>query len=167
MRWRRAKGRLNFNYIHSSIITSTLPSSRRFMYLKIDSHKKLRELSAKTRGHPSLRTNIEARSIRHRSDSTGSEERRCAPRDESIETPRFSGKPCRSRYKWHRISTEIPTPLPNPSVRKQNAPPSPLGATNGVKQKFHSLYDGTSFGAISTSRTCLEQHSRPTPEELH
>jgi len=136
------------------------------MYLKIDSHKKLRELSSKTRGHPGLRRNIEARAIRRRSDSTGSEERRGAPRDESIETPRFSGKPFRSRYKWHNIYTETPMDRPNPSARKPNAPPSPLGATNGVKQKLHSLHDVTSFGAISTSRTCLKQHSRPTPEEL-
>ena len=137
------------------------------MYLKIDSHKKLRELSSKTGGHPGLRTNIEVRALRRRSDSTGSEGRRGAPRDESIETPRFSGKPFRSRYKWHRISAETPTDRPNPSVRKPNAPPPSLGATNGVKQKFHSLHDGTSFWAISTLRTCLEQHSRPTPEELH
>ena len=137
------------------------------MYLKIDSHKKLRELSSKTGGHPGLRTNIEVRALRRRSDSTGSEGRRGAPRDESIETPRFSGKPFRSNYKWNRISTETPTHPPNPSVRKSNALPAPLGAINGVKQKFHSLYDGTSFGAISTSRTCLEQHSSPIPEELH
>ena len=137
------------------------------MYLKIDSHKKLRELSSKTRGHPSLRTNIEPRSIRRRFDSTGSEGRRCTPRGEYIKTPRFSGKPFRSLYKWHHISAETPTEPPTHSARKQNAPPSPLGATNGVKQKFHSLHGVTSFGAISTSRTRLEQHSRPTPEELH
>ena len=137
------------------------------MYLKIDSHKKHRELIAKTGGNPGLRTNIEPRAIRRRSDLPGSEGRRCAPRDEFIETPGFSGKPCRSHYKWNRISTETPTPSPNPSVRKSNAPPSLRGATNGLKQKFHSLHDGTSFRAISTSRTCLEQHSRRTPEELH
>lgn len=137
------------------------------MYLKIDSHKNLRELSSKTRGYPGLRTNIEARAIHRRSDSTGSEGRRGAPRDESIETPRFSGKPFRSHYKWHRISTETPTTPLNSSVRKQNARPSPLGATNGVKQKFHSLHDDTSFWVIATSRTCLEQHTRPTPEVLH
>ena len=137
------------------------------MYLKIDSHKKLRELSAKTLGHPGLRTNIEPRVIRRRFDSTESDGRRPAPRDESVETPRFSGKPFRCPYKWHRISTETPTPPPNCSARKPTTPPSPLGVTNGVKQKFHSLHHGTSFGTISTLRTCLEQHSRPTPEELH
>ena len=136
------------------------------MYLKIDSHKKLRELCWKTCGYPSLRTNIATRAICRRSDSTGSEGRRGAPRDESIETPRFSGKPFRSHYKWHRISTETPTTPLNSSVRKQNARPSPPGATNGVKQKFHSLHDGTSFLGISTSRTCLMQYSRPIPEEL-
>ena len=96
------------------------------MYLKIDSHKKLRELSAKTHGHPSLRTHIEPGVIRRRFDSTGSDgRRRRAPRDESIETPGFSGKPFRCPYKWHRISAETPIHPPNSSVRKPTAPPSP------------------------------------------
>ena len=138
------------------------------MYLKIDSHKKLRKLSAKTHGHPSLRTHIEPGVIRRRFDSTGSDgRRRRAPRDESIETPGFSGKPFRCPYKWHRISAETPILIPHSLVRKPTAPPSPPGVTNGVKQKLHSLHHGTSFGTISTLRTCLEQHSRLTPEELH
>ena len=136
------------------------------MYLKIESHKKLRELCWKTCGYPSLRTNIATRAICRRSDSTGSEGRRGAPRDKSIETQRIIGKPFRYRFKWHRISAKTPMP-PNPSGRKGNAPPSPIEATNGVIQKFHALHDGTSFWSIPASRTCLEQHSRPTPEELH
>ena len=92
------------------------------MYLKIDNHKKLRELSSKTPGHPSLRTNIDPRVIHRRTGSAGSERGSGSPTDElSEEAQGFSGKPFGFCFKLHRVSTERPMSPPKFLARKQSA----------------------------------------------